>query len=178
MKEITDLLEIRHNDAMNVVSKMLENQDFGTATRIDIEYKMHRGGKGSIKTYQLSTVQALVVIAKLSTKSHMSIASKLYTDITTFKSVLTALNNFEIPDDLPDMYVYVIEEVDTGNIKLGISKHPERRLKQLQTGNSSELRLLGVKKAHNRYKDEKALHETNSDKHIIGEWFSNDVVFN
>ena len=34
LKEITDLLEVRHNDAMSVVAAMTENPEFGLATKI------------------------------------------------------------------------------------------------------------------------------------------------
>ncbi|MBV5307905.1 BRO family protein, partial [Chromatium okenii] len=65
--------------------------------------------------------------------------------------LIYALNNFEIPSDLPDMYVYAIREKNTGNIKLGISKDPESRLQQLQTANSGELELVAYRKAINRF---------------------------
>ena len=34
LKEITDLLEVRHNDAMKIVEKMAQDVDFGMATKI------------------------------------------------------------------------------------------------------------------------------------------------
>ncbi|MBV5311620.1 KilA-N domain-containing protein, partial [Chromatium okenii] len=57
-------------------------------------------------------------------------------------SILQALNEFEVPDDFPDAYVYAIRETNTGNIKLGISRNPESRLRQLQVANSGELELV------------------------------------
>jgi hypothetical protein len=61
--------------------------------------------------------------------------------------ILKALHDFEVSQDILDtckniLYVYAIREVDTGNIKLGISKNPQARLRQLQTGNSSRLELV------------------------------------
>jgi predicted GIY-YIG superfamily endonuclease len=96
----------------------------------------------------------------------------LLKQISDIKSVMKALHDFEIPDDLPEMFVYAIREEDTGNIKLGISKDPNARLKQLQTGNSSKLTLVGVKQAVNRFKDERAIHQRNEAIRIHGEWFS------
>ena len=41
-------------------------------------------------------------------------------------------------------YVYLINEVDTNNYKIGISKNPanEGRIKNLQTGNHNELVIV------------------------------------
>ena len=92
------------------------------------------------------------------------------------KSILRALRSFEIPDDLPDMYVYAIREKDTGNIKLGISRDPESRLRQLQTGNSSELELVAFRKAENRFADERALHADAEAYRLRGEWFEGSAM--
>ena len=91
--------------------------------------------------------------------------------IASLDSLLEALDDFDVPDDLPDMYVYAIREAETGRIKIGISKDPAERLKQLQVGNSQELELVAYKKAENRFSDERAAHLINSDSHIRGEWF-------
>ena len=39
LKEITDLLDVRHNDAMAVVERMSEEPEFGTITKISYSYK-------------------------------------------------------------------------------------------------------------------------------------------
>ena len=96
--------------------------------------------------------------------------------VSDTRSVLNALNDFEVPDDLPNMYVYAIRECDTGNIKLGISRDPEQRLKQMQTGNSSRLELVGYREAKNRFKDERALHFKAADYRIRGEWFNHNAM--
>lgn len=102
--------------------------------------------------------------------------TKIFKHLNDLSIIQEALNNFEVPDDLPDMYVYAIRESETGCIKLGISKHPEERLKQLQVGNSQKLELVAYKKAENRFKDEKLAHSDNQDKRIRGEWFSSEAV--
>lgn len=96
----------------------------------------------------------------------------LFNSLKDVGSIIRAINDFEVPDDLPDLFVYAAREVDTGNIKLGISKNPEQRLKQLQTANSSKLELIAIKEAPNRYKDEEKNHQLNSANHIRGEWFN------
>lgn len=89
-----------------------------------------------------------------------------------FDSIIRAMGNFEVPDDLHDMYVYAIRESESGNVKLGISRDPQKRLIQLQTGNSHKLELIAYQKAINKYKDEGWLHSENEQNLIHGEWFS------
>ncbi|MBV5309658.1 GIY-YIG nuclease family protein [Chromatium okenii] len=98
--------------------------------------------------------------------------SRVMLSIDDAFSILRALNEFEIPDDFPDAYVYAIRETNTGNIKLGISRNPESRLRQLQVANSGELELVAYRKAINRFQDEKNLHQLAADYRIHGEWFT------
>ena len=100
----------------------------------------------------------------------------IYEKISDFENILKALNEFEVDSEILEssrkpLFVYAIREVNTGNIKIGISASPESRLKQLQTGNSSELELVTFIEAKDRFKTEKELHLLNADKHIRGEWF-------
>ena len=39
LKDITDLLNVRHNDAMKVVEKMAESPEFGAITKISYSQK-------------------------------------------------------------------------------------------------------------------------------------------
>lgn len=88
------------------------------------------------------------------------------------KAILTALSDFDVPDGMDDMFVYAIQNTATGSIKLGISRDPLARLKHLQTACENELRLVGVRDAKNHFADERALHQMNSDRRLLGEWFS------
>lgn len=75
-------------------------------------------------------------------------------------------------------YVYLIRNTNTGSIKIGLSKNPTKRLKQLQTGNESQLDLIGVcKPAGDVFELENLLHNLYSKYNIRGsEWFSiNDL---
>ena len=70
--------------------------------------------------------------------------------------------------------LYFIQSSKTGEIKIGRSKHPQKRLKNLQTGNPNTLKIiislegLGWR--------EKELHETLKRWRGSGEWFSYDCV--
>ena len=85
-----------------------------------------------------------------------------------------AIASFDIPEECNGMYVYAIRNNDTGNIKLGISRDPHKRLKQLQTGCDGALIIIAMKLAENGYKDESYNHFINQRHHIYGEWFNNE----
>lgn len=93
------------------------------------------------------------------------------------KEIIAALEDFEIPENLPTMFVYAIRNKHTGRIKLGISENPERRLKELQIGNDCELELLAYREAANRFKDEKAIHNKHQHLRVRGEWFDVPVAY-
>jgi predicted GIY-YIG superfamily endonuclease len=66
--------------------------------------------------------------------------------------------------------VYLIRSND-GRYKIGIAKNPEKRIRQLQTGNSDTLKLITSYRSENANKIEKALHRYYSYGKMIGEWF-------
>ena len=101
----------------------------------------------------------------------------------SYTDIVNALNNFEVDKDIIDstkyqLFVYAIQESETKRVKLGISANPERRLKELQTGNSQELVLLSYIPANNGYDDEKRIHEEFSNLHVRGEWYKQQVLSN
>jgi len=73
-------------------------------------------------------------------------------------------------------YIYIISN-DLGYIKVGISKYPKKRLKQLQTGNQNILSLLFTEefecKRSHLLKIERELHRNLRcmTKSAKGEWF-------
>lgn len=75
-----------------------------------------------------------------------------------------------------DTDLYFIQAKNTGMIKIGRSKHPERRLKQLQTGNSDQLKLIAVFKGMGWR--ESYLHDYLRKWKVRsnGEWFHHDCV--
>ena len=69
-------------------------------------------------------------------------------------------------------YIYLIQALETGYYKIGISKHPSKRIQELNTGNSSELKLINTYQTDNYSKVETALHNQYSHLKKGGEWFS------
>ena len=73
LKEITDLLDVRHDKAMLKVAAMAESPDFGTMSILDIVYN----DKGqTTKTYQLNKRQSIAVSARLNTALLMRIVDR------------------------------------------------------------------------------------------------------
>ena len=68
-------------------------------------------------------------------------------------------------------YVYLIRKKNESKYKIGISKNPITRIKQLQTGSDSELVLINVYKTENSIKVEKTLHNIYSHNNLNLEWF-------
>ena len=112
-----------------------------------------------------------------SQKTPPKLLDEIISRVKGAKEVIAALEDFEIPENLPTMYVYAIRNNHTGRIKLGISENPERRLKELQIGNDCELELLAYREAANRFKDEKAIHDKHQHLRVRGEWFDTPVPY-
>lgn len=78
-------------------------------------------------------------------------------------------------------FVYLISDEENNKYKIGVTKNDvNKRLKKLQTGNSS---LLSIKKVHATdymYRMETLLHNYFSKQRILNEWFelSNEDIIN
>ena len=71
-------------------------------------------------------------------------------------------------------YLYFIQSNKTGMIKIGRSIDPQKRLKQLQTGNAEMLKLIASFK--NMGWREKLIHESLKKWSEEGEWFNINCV--
>ena len=78
-------------------------------------------------------------------------------------------------------YVYLIQSLENSCYKIGVSKDPKKRLKQLQTGNSSKLKLVESYGSDNANTIEKTLQRKYSYLKKEGEWFDlsllNEISF-
>lgn len=73
LKEITDLLEVRHDYAMKKVAKMASEPTFGTMFEINIAY--NSGGQ-TTKTYKLDQRQSIAVASMLNTALLMRVIDR------------------------------------------------------------------------------------------------------
>lgn len=67
--------------------------------------------------------------------------------------------------------IYLIKSLNEGVYKIGVSKNPNKRLKEVQTGNPSPVEILHLYETENAYKVEKSLHNRYSHLNTHGEWF-------
>lgn len=165
--EIAELVGRRHDNVMRDISTALD--ELGEPS---VEYASEYKTNGrTYQSYDLPIAIAASVVVRYSRKAVVQLFKTAFESNEALKSLLQALNDFEIPEDMPDMFVYAIRETESGRIKIGISKHPEKRLQQLQICNGQKLELVTVKRADNRYKDEKAEHLANQPYWLHTEWF-------
>lgn len=72
--------------------------------------------------------------------------------------------------------VYLIQSLEEGHYKIGISVKPSRRIQQLQTGNSSELKLINTFESEYANKIERTIHNQFHHLRKEGEWFELSLV--
>jgi hypothetical protein len=68
--------------------------------------------------------------------------------------------------------VYLLKNTSNDEYKIGISVHPQKRLKEVQTGNASEIIICNIYESEYANKIEKALHSHYSYVKKMGEWFT------
>ena len=76
LKEITDLLKVRHDKAMLKVAEMAKEQEFGWMSKTDIQYSSGKGRIETIETYQLDKRQSIAVASRLNTALLMRIIDR------------------------------------------------------------------------------------------------------
>lgn len=161
-----------HYNILRDIRNLECSEEFIKQNFIESTYYNNRG-----KQYPcyLLTLKGFIFLTSSFTGSKLTQLKEEFSDtlskVQDAYKLFEALKNFEIPEDLPDMYIYVIQEEVSKAFKIGISKNPEVRLKQLQTGNSSKLSLIYKAKANNRFKDELELHKLFEEYKLQGEWF-------
>lgn len=103
-----------------------------------------------------------------------SVLSAVREHADVLAAVKRAMEDFDF-DGIQDRYVYAAQDAQ-GRIKIGISRDPQRRVKELNIGNADELRLVFTKKAGGvRYESETELHHAAAAYHIRSEWFTADA---
>lgn len=75
-------------------------------------------------------------------------------------------------------YVYFIQK-GYGSVKIGVADDPERRLRELQTGNHGALHLIAKLPCPSRaaaFAMERELHERFQSDRLNGEWFHKRIL--
>ena len=178
--DISNITGSRHDNVKRAVESLMLRKIIRLYEPVHEPFIDCKGRSRTMSMYVFSGESGMVdsysTIAKISPQSIVKAIEFWRSTENTLSKLLEALQAFDVPEEFSDMYVYAIQEVSTGNIKLGISSNPERRCKQLQTANSSELKLLVSILATDRFKFESKLHNENKDLRIRGEWFKAEIV--
>lgn len=142
--------------------------------KLDADERRHIQDPNSI--HDVHTLNAISetglfkIISRCRKKSAKKLQKLILSNVTLSKErVLGMFCDLDI-EDFDQYFVYAVQEQETGRIKIGISKDPERRVKDLQTANSQKLRLLAFVPAPHGYRDERIAHEK-AGNHVRGEWF-------
>jgi len=176
-KEIAELVEKRHDNVKRTIETLAERGVIAQPPIKNMTFVDASGRDRQTSVYVFSGDQgrksSYIVVAQIAPQAIGPIVDRWGKTESTLQELLSALEAFDIPDDLPpDMFVYAIRERETGRIKLGISRDPSSRVAQLQTGNSSKLELVAVRPAVNRFADERVIHADAASYRLRGEWFT------
>ncbi len=68
-------------------------------------------------------------------------------------------------------FVYLLQSSESGLYKIGVSKNPVKRIKQLQTGNAEKISMINSYKTDIPFILEKSLKNFYITYHVKGEWF-------
>ena len=97
LKEVTDMVKTRHNDAMSVVERMQQDPDFGSATKISYHLPAsHQKRAETIQTYQLNKRQSIAVAARLNVGMLMVLVDYWIEREAKESSPLDALNKLQV----------------------------------------------------------------------------------
>ena len=66
-------------------------------------------------------------------------------------------------------WVYCIRDDAAQAVKIGFSRNPSRRFRQIQTANPNKLRMVAVMQAVEAF--EQFLHLSHAERRLSGEWF-------
>lgn len=187
-RKISEVFQKKHKDVLKMIDQKLDGSlksaqfcaDHITETSYtDVRGRTHR-------EYELDDAGFFYIALGLTGDKADELKIKY---ITAFDKMRESLNNLfkarivesVLPQDRRNrQFVYVIENMDNGAIKVGVAQDPEKRLAQLQTGSVSELCLVYQSYVcSNAFNIESLVHQHFEDKHIRGEWYSaskDDVI--
>lgn len=73
-----------------------------------------------------------------------------------------------------EQYVYIVHAVGTSTYKIGISKNPTKRVRDMQTSCPLPLQLISKIRCKDAHAAEESLHALLGKYHVRGEWFTLD----
>ena len=80
-----------------------------------------------------------------------------------------------MPSETSEEFVYIMTATESKRVKIGVSKDPQSRLKQVQTGCPERVELSTAIPTLFARSIESGLHTVFADKRVSGEWFNLDA---
>jgi|GEM_PF-2363497 Rha family phage regulatory protein len=173
-KIIADVFGKVHRVVLKSIAELDCSEDFRQHNFIKGYYTSSQNKK--ITCYFMTLDAAMMLCmsftGRKATLKKESIISQ-FKDGVSFSTILKSIKDIDI--DEPDMYIYIAQESVSGNYKVGISKHPEKRINQLNIGNPNNLKLIHQHLAIEGFKDEALAHKILAPHNIRSEWFKSDA---
>lgn len=126
------------------------------------------------KAYELNELASYQILLRYSPKHR----AMFLLQFKTMKDTILNMFKLKVIDSvLPEYkgkksYAYIIKNLDSNNLKVGVGSDPLKRLKQLQTGCDSELSLVYTSfLCSNAFTLETDIHNHFKEHHVRGEWF-------
>ena len=165
-----EILTLEENPNLDAPTKEYILKGFVKASYTSVQNK-------ELPKYILSEQAVLQLLLKYSSEVRANF-------IKAFKETRDTLDNIyklkELEKILPEIdtnssYVYIIKNMDTGNIKIGVSNDVQKRLNTFRTGNDCQLELVYKSViCSNSFSIEQSVHEYFKDYRVRGEWFNVD----
>lgn len=169
-----------HRNLKETVAKHLEVfESLGPVIQVQIK-PTEKGGRPS-EAYALNLAQSLLLSglvknSKESKKVEIISAIVQAYEKSSLLSVLDIVANIDVSEIEKDRFVYIARESESGRYKIGISKDPEKRIKQLNVGNPEKLELVHAYLAtESGHKSEAIAHALFEKERLNGEWFGGSI---
>ena len=166
-------LNVKHNKILIILDQVLKMHP-EVECRVKYEKREYHGSTFDVAL--LPKTVFILLMQRIESKNLNKFKLSIAEQISNEFDIMNALENFDFDDVDDDLTVYVIKNELTGNVKIGISRDPVARLKQLQVGNDGKLTLLCTISASNGFSDESTLHNRFERYNVRGEWFSGNVI--
>lgn len=166
--DICRKIGISYNGGYSLKSKHINIDDF--------EYKKDSTNGGEQTTIFLNNIWLLKLIfnSKPKQASFKQFKQSFVNQLSYMPfSIKEMIESFDF--DIPNTKCYLYLAICNDKIKIGASINPEERIKQLQTGNPNEIKLLCYCEIDS-IKNELALHKKLKNWSIKGEWYNINIL--
>jgi len=161
----------RHEQVIRLVKKY--QKEFEKISYLELS--ITKGKTKNFQEYFLTYKQLLFLISLLKNNDDMVNIKRDIVKKGTIAAAYEILKNFDV-EHINKRYVYAAIDAQ-GNVKIGISNNPSRRVKELSLGNANNLKLIFYREAIGAgYSDEVKLHNECEKFKIKSEWFTKDAI--